>query len=467
MPDTATRDGLRRLVPKGLAAQLILMIVLVLAGISIVFALFVILMGDKPHQDSSASIAFKHILAVQQLETTPAGSRAALVADYNRSDAELILALLDEEPAELQFANGLHKPRFWPFQPRELLNGIALVGAFPMFNEEGRPSYPVLVFKLSDGQLVQASLGGVDAKLHGRMPHHRPPHPHPDFGSPLFIPVLFALLTIGALSIWSVRTVIRPLSKLAKAATTFGQTSIDPVPLEETGPSEVRAAVAAFNRMQGRINEILHQRTRTLAAIGHDLKTPLTRLRLRLDLVEDENIRQRSLADLEHMESQLESALNYLRQGASAEPRVRIDLASLLTSLADQYEGTGIEFRLSLQRGVTIFGHYSEMVRAFSNLIDNARKYAGSTLEIRTLRSKGGFVVEFADHGPGIAEADRQRMLEPFERGDAARTMEHGQGFGLGLSTAMAIVESHDGELQLLETDGGGLTVRITLPARG
>lgn len=455
--------------PKGLAAQLIVLIVLVLGGVSAVFALTILVTGGQNRADSSASIAFKHVMVIHELENAPAESRAALIAHYNQADPELILKLLDERPVELETVSPHHRPRFWPFQPSELVDGIALTGAYPMLNAEGRPTYPVLVFRLSDGQLVQASLGGVDAKLHGQMPHHKPPypHPHPDFGSPFLIPVLVALFTIGALSIWSVRTVIRPLSDLAKAATTFGQTSIDPVPLDESGPSEVRAAVAAFNRMQARINQILHQRTRTLAAIGHDLKTPLTRLRLRLDLVEDEDIRQRSLADLEHMESQLESALNYLRQGASAEPRVRIDLASLLTSLADQYEGTGIEFRLSLQRGVSIFGRYSEMVRAFSNLIDNARKYAGSPLEIRNFKSQDQFIVEFADHGPGIAASDRQRMLEPFERGDAARTMEHGQGFGLGLSTAMAIIESHGGDLQLLETEGGGLTVRICLPAKG
>lgn len=450
------------LCPKGMAAQIMLLVVVALISVSAVFGLLIYFKKDHDSGNGAATIGYKHALAVRELNDLAPAERAAAIETFMYADPELYLEIVSRIPEPVHSHKHHKSPPGWPFRLGPIGSGIELVSAKPVSNDGQKLRVPHLIFQLSDGQLVKAVLSG---KFGPKTNPHRPPNPHPDFGSPFFLPGILALLIIVAISFWILQAVVRPLSQLSSAASTFGEKSVDPVPVEEVGPREVRAALAAFNRMQQRINETVHQRTRTLAAISHDFRTPLTRLRLRSELISDENLKQRNLVDLELMEGQLNSALDYLKSGTSEGPKAKLDLSSLLASLADQNSGMGFEPRLVVSPGLTVLGNYVELMRAFCNIVDNAHAYSNRFVEISAISQGDKVRVDFADHGPGIAADQRERMVEPFERGDSARTLQSGQGFGLGLPTCKAIVEAHGGEIALDETPGGGLTVRVTLPS--
>ena len=281
---------------------------------------------------------------------------------------------------------------------------------------------PLVYIRLQDGALLAAEWGT-------RAP------PPPVLGPPFYLFLGFVILSFCGLMIWAARSLAGPLADLAASARTFGEVSTDPVPVREGGPKEVREAAEAFNRMQLRINDVLEKRTRMLAAVSHDLRTPLTRLRLRLDLLEEDELREKSLQDLNLMEQQIDSALTFLRDGATSEPLERIDLPSFLQSLCDQYADTGSLVSLKYEGRLSVMARSTELGRAMSNLIDNALHYAAAA-EVLTYRDGGMIRIDVVDHGPGIEAKDRARLLEPFERGDEARRIREGTGFGLGLPTA-------------------------------
>lgn len=397
----------------------------------------------------SVMVSLLNSMVIAQLNSASAAERADILAQIGREAPDLEIAFIDDAalPPVRRFRPDGRKG---PFQLGETLFGVELVyvegrGERP----EGAP--PILYFRLADGQMVRATWarGG-------------PPPPN-GFWPQVILVAGFVGLTFAGLMVWAARGVVRPLGNLAEAAAGFGQKGVDPVPIPEVGPAEVQAASAAFNRMQHRINEFVDTRTRTLAAISHDLRTPLTRLRLRLELLEDGEIKQRSLADLEIMDQQLSQALAYLKGGASAEPAARIDLGSLLQSICDQYADTGWRVTLETEPGLTISARNNDLMRALCNLIDNANHYADGA-KIALQRDGDAVVLRIADHGPGIKDADKERLLQPFERGDGARQLRAGTGFGLGLATAKAIVEANYGQMVLSDTPGGGLTVALRFP---
>ncbi len=278
----------------------------------------------------------------------------------------------------------------------------------------------------------------------------------------------FALVTIGfvaisllVFSLWAALSLTRPLTNFANAAESFGLDSA-PAQLPETGPEEIRKATRAFNRMQRRIAEMASQRTRMLASISHDLRTPITRMRLRAEYIENRDTRLKLMRDLDQMEAMVGSCLDYLR-GVPQQEMVVLDLASLLQAVADQFTDMGSYARYYGPDHVTAFGSPDDLERAFSNLIDNAVKYAESP-EIRLFETNDEAIVEVVDRGPGIPPEKREFMLEPFERGDIATSPNAKDGFGLGLAIARAIVEAHGGRLALNERAGGGLVARVSLP---
>ena len=187
-------------------------------------------------------------------------------------------------------------------------------------------------------------------------------------------------------------------------------------------------------------------------------------LRLRLELLPDGLQKQRSLADLDLMETQLNGAMTFLRDGRTGEETTKVNLPSLLQGIVDLYEDMGAKLSLDCEAALTVDGRPSELHRALSNLIDNARRY-DDRIGLHARLNGQMIMIDVIDHGPGIAADDRARLMEPFERGDEARQLHYGGSFGLGLATALAIAEAHGGTLELLETEGGGLTARIVLPA--
>ncbi len=434
--------------PKGIAFQILMLLGLALFCMTVLFIAALWLLRGPPPSDASATIALKQNTVVAELNRLPNGERQPFLEKVKSEDPELDISLLADD--EMPAGPARRLPPDWPFRTGEIGFGIQLVAAIPGEMVDGRPGPPELYFRLADGALVKT----IASKRRG------PPKPFRDL---MIFLAGFWLLSFGLLLFWAMRRIIQPLENLSRSASTFGLKSVDPVPVAETGPAEVQEAARAFNRMQSRTNQFVERRTRMLAAISHDLRTPLTRLRLRLELTGDDEMKERNLADLTLMETQLQSALNFLKDGRTSEQKSKIDIASFLQSLSDQYEDAGHMIGVTCPVGQQAFARPVELSRAVSNLIDNALRYAGgASLEANV--AGDGIYIDVIDQGPGIPEEDRERLLEPFERGDAARQVEEGTGFGLGLATSKGIVENQGGSLLLLETKGGGLTARIVLP---
>jgi signal transduction histidine kinase len=266
---------------------------------------------------------------------------------------------------------------------------------------------------------------------------------------------------ITLLGLWATRSLTDPLRHFARAAEHFSpQGEIAPVP--ERGPFEIRAAARALNQMRERIKGLIDDRTRMLAAVSHDLRTPITRLRLRCEFIEDGAMRAQMLDELAHMSAMVESVLNFLRDGEGRDEATMIDLATSLQTICDQFADTGHDVRYYGPDHVVICARAGELQRAVTNLVDNAVRH-GRNVEVRLAQAARSAIVTIEDDGPGIADRDKAAMLEPFVRGDAARGMEQG-GFGLGLSIARAVIEAHRGSLALLDRLPTGLIARVTLP---
>lgn len=283
----------------------------------------------------------------------------------------------------------------------------------------------------------------------------------PGFSRFVIVSLGFVAISLFVFSLWAARSLTRPLTNFAGAAESFGLDSV-PAPLPETGPEEVRKATRAFNRMQRRITEMSSQRTRMLTSVSHDLRTPITRMRLRAEYVENSDMKAKLLRDLDQMEAMVGGCLDYLRGGLRQEA-VALDLASLLQAVVDQFVDVGADARYDGLDHVNVLGSPDDLERAFSNLIDNAVKY-GESPEARLSEAGEEAVVEVVDKGPGIPPERRELMLQPFERGDAGGSAKTNAGFGLGLAIARAIVEAHGGRLTLDERAGGGLIARVFLP---
>ncbi|MBP0463908.1 HAMP domain-containing protein [Roseomonas sp. PWR1] len=270
-------------------------------------------------------------------------------------------------------------------------------------------------------------------------------------------------LGIGLVSILVVRWITGPLRRLASAADRIGRDP-SPRPVATEGPEEVRHAAAAFNAMQDRIARLLEDRTEALAAMSHDLRTPLSRLQLRVGFLPEGEDRARLEADIAEMESMIARTLDYIREGRDAEPVRPADLAAILQTLASDaadaghdvvYEGPGRAV-LPLRRVAA--------KRALSNLVENALRHGRPPVRLRIIEEGPMLVVEVSDAGDGIAEADRARAMAPFVQLDRARG---GSGVGLGLAIAQRFAQASQGRLELGESRAGGLLARLLLPRQG
>jgi len=272
--------------------------------------------------------------------------------------------------------------------------------------------------------------------------------------------VLIAAVVTG-LSLWAARRMTAPLAAFAAAAERLGIDGAAP-PLPEAGPRELRAATHAVNRMQERLSRFVDDRTRMIAAIGHDLRTPLTRMRLRAEFVEDAELQRKMLADLSEMEAMINATLAFARDDAAHEPRTPADLADLLQSLCEDRADAGA---IALYQGpprFTLACRPVAMRRALANLIDNAINYGGRA-EVALDTAPGQVLITIDDAGPGIPEAELDTVFHPFYRLEASRSRDTG-GTGLGLSVARTIVRGHGGDIMLANRPEGGLRATVTLP---
>lgn len=283
------------------------------------------------------------------------------------------------------------------------------------------------------------------------------------FGFPpgFFIGALGALVGIAALlAIWREA---RPLRELSQSVTGFtGEEAVAPV--RPRGAPEIRKLIAAVNEMQGRIAALVKGRTILLGAISHDLKTYITRLRLRAETIEDDERRARTARDLDDMAALIDDALAVARGGSVSDRRERVELCDLLRAEIAERTSKAIVLReIPESRDLSVMGDPVALRRLFSNLIDNAARY-GTRSAVGLARHGATIEVYIDDNGPGIPESERQAVFEPFYRLEQSRSRETG-GSGLGLAIARQIVEAHGGAIAIAQSPEGGARVAVSLPA--
>ncbi|HEX9275072.1 MAG TPA: ATP-binding protein [Casimicrobiaceae bacterium] len=377
---------------------------------------------------------------VSEDSVSTGGAHAAMFA------AVLRAALGDERPVQVTMSG---MPPTWA--PRPARAG----GRYPMSGPMGMHGFPPEGLSiLTQVRLQDGTWASFDTQL---------PQQAENLPWRLLLTLAILLAAVLVLSYIAVRWVTRPLNVLASAADELGR-DINRPPLPESGPIEVSRAARAFNTMQARLIEFLDERTRLLTAMSHDLKTPLTRMRLRTELLENDSLREKFEKDLVEMETMVTQTLEFMRGLSQREPEQPIDVMALLESLQADNEAMG--------RTVTIGGRVTHpllaepqlLKRCISNLVDNATVY-GQCAEIHVEEDSRGLTIRVRDHGPGISDSELEKVFEPFYRLEGSRNRETG-GTGLGLSIARSIARAHGGDVRLRNHENGGLEAILTLPSR-
>ncbi len=282
--------------------------------------------------------------------------------------------------------------------------------------------------------------------------------------APTVLTLAIVLVFVTLLSAYAVRWIIAPLSSVAAAAHSFGRSPDDNRTLNRGGPREIAQVADALNDMRTRVRTLLDDRTRMLAAISHDLRTPLTRQRLRAERIADRNLRAGMLREIAEMTRMLDETLNYLRDDVRSESASRVDLPSVLQTVCAEFADVGHAVSYEGPAHLTWTCRPGMLTRAVSNVVDNATKHGSVVTVALRARDDGALEVDVADDGPGIPSSLREKVFDPFFKGDNARSAADHSGFGLGLSIALAVVKGHGGEIELLDRTPCGLIVRLSLP---
>ena len=425
---------------KGISGQIAALVVASIIAIHLILtATFLIDRPDRPDPSTDHGHA-QLATSVQLLGAAPAAERPRLFADIARAFPQLDIASLP--PGAAAAAN----------EPDGFnLHGLRhrLGGSYRIFSLAQEEDSRKIGIALPDGAMISAKI----------LPDQRQ---RPFWGGPWMMTLLFAVISVTLLGLWAARALTAPLSSFAKAAENFSLNGAA-APLPERGPEEIRSVAKAFNRMRERITALIDDRTKMLAAISHDLRTPITRMRLRSEFIEDDGHRSRMLRDLDQMRSMLESVLSFLRNDRKLESMTLVDIATTLQLVTDQFADMGHKVAYDGPAHAMATVRPDDLHRSVTNLVENAVRFGAETT-IRLRVSSDTATIDIEDDGPGISDARKDVMLEPFVRGDEARNMDEAAGFGLGLSIAHAIVLAHSGELALIDRQPHGLIVRIELP---
>lgn len=440
---------MRLRLPAGVSGQLAVLVVVTILTTHLVIAATLFMLGlmPAPGTDSPGGRTNRFAVVLRMLDAAPPEQRQAVFALAKTAEPALALILENGPHPTDQDAVAMEYPQV-PRLLQILGPGFRLV-----------PSRASI--RLDDDDVTRVAITTpnditVSAELSTRS-SARPPH-----WIPILVTVLFLAAILSVLSAWAARALAAPLKRLAEAAEAFGSVD-DSTPLPDHGPREVLTVSRALGRMRDRVKRLIDDRTRMLAAISHDLRTPITRMRLRAEFMEDETARASTLRDLDQMNALVEAALSFVRDGHTNERVGALDLAALVQTVCDGFVDVGADVEAETLRHVLVNGRSDELQRGFTNLIDNAVKYGGR-VSIGMNATATSAVVTIADEGPGIPLAEHAAMLEPFVRGDRARNLDGTPGFGLGLSIATAIVEAHSGRIGLANREPHGLVVTVELP---
>ncbi len=451
------KASFRRLRPDGMAAQIALLMFIVIA----IFQTFVTstyLFRDPSWRVPVVEPGELIASALLAIDSADASARGQVLSELARTSPWVRFSVRDDappgsEPTDKDRDVSMLKERLW---------SGARVLVHPAPGADSRDEFVVALHKGGFAVVRQLEARRTSA----------PPNAGPSqgFWEALSLRIwersaAFFFLCVAVLTVWLSGAVVAPLVKLARQAERFPDEADKFQPIVEDGPKEVRDLSRALNRMQGRIQAMIVSRSRALAAISHDLRTIITRIRLRSEFITDASLKAKMLSDAEIMDSMLHKNLLYLRGEQDNAERSLIDLDSVLQTIADQFSDMGHSVVYLGGEHQTVYGSLSELNRLFSNLVENAVTH-GSCAVISAASPRKGFIeVEVADDGPGIPVSERARLLEPFARGEQARTMTVGSGFGLGLSIVKSLVEKAGGRLELANRSPQGLIARVALPA--
>jgi signal transduction histidine kinase len=319
---------------------------------------------------------------------------------------------------------------------------------------DGKPLYrAITAIPLSDGNWVSFQDTAPDFRGIGL----------PPFLGVLFVEIFFVLISLLAFYIMS-----RPIRLLAQAADNFGRDMSGAPPLPETGPREVRESAQAFNRMQRRIRNFVDERIRTLVAVSHDLRTPLTRMRLRVEELDDA-ARLPLQKDLDELQQLIDTAMELARTSGT-EALAPVDMAALLGSMVEDRQDMGQDVELQSPEKLAgiapLLALPLSLKRCLGNIMDNAVRYGGGKVTVSAADGKTALTVCIADNGPGIPEEELERVFEPFYRLEPSRSRNTG-GSGLGLAIARNMARMHGGDITLANRPQGGLLARVTFLRRG
>ncbi|WP_376985736.1 sensor histidine kinase [Bosea sp. R86505] len=445
------RRLLLRLLPARAAAQITAIVIgsLVLANLVTIAALLVLLPPELKRVPNLPYVT-ELVAIARTIEAAPTPAAKAAIVDaalashpkLSRLPPDALPSAREPTWPDRQMLDNLRE-RFGAETQVLMLDGVPGQGGPPPFG-----------LRFADGSgLVMA-------------PEARTPPPRGQ-AFIFYLAVMIALLVslVGLLSLWAARAVASPLSRLAEAVDRFDPDR-DTIVAPEQGPIEVKRLAGAFGGMAARIRRLIDDRTRMLAAVSHDLRTPITRLRLRADEIADERQRRAIVSDLALMERMVGGALSYLRDGRASGSMAATDMPALLQTICDDFADLGHIVVYEGPMRASAVCDADQMTRAVNNLVDNAIKFGGRAVVKLDDTDSAAIAIEVEDDGPGIAPDEREKVFAPFYRSDLARTLKEGSGFGLGLSIVRAIAEAHRGSLTLADREGGGLRVRIAWPRR-
>jgi signal transduction histidine kinase len=427
---------------KGISGQIAALVVASIVAIHLIIAATFLI--HRPDQlDPSIGHGHSQLAAVVHLlGAAPQAERPRLFADIARAFPQLDIESLPPGPAPA--ANEPDGPNLRSLHRR-------LGSSYRIFSLAHEEDDRKVGIALPDGAMISAKIP----------PDQRQ---RPFWRGPWMTTLLFAVISVTLLGLWAARALAAPLSSFAKAAEDFSLNG-GAAPLPERGPEEVRSVAKALNRMRERISTLIDDRTKMLAAISHDLRTPITRMRLRSEFIEDDAHRSRMLRDLDQMRSMLESVLSFLRNDRKLESMTLVDVASTLQLVTDQFVDMGHKVTYDGPEHAMATVRPDDLHRSITNLVENAVRFSAEAT-IRLIVSSDIVTIDVEDDGPGILDERKDVVLEPFVRGDDARNMDEVAGFGLGLSIARTIVLAHGGELSLNDRQPHGLIARIQLPVR-
>lgn len=440
---------MRRLWPASLAGRTALVLILALMAVQALgLTIHALDRVDLQRRAEAREVALRSFTLWRALVVSPPERRAGLLAD-----AELpagLSASLDAEPAVT--------PGMAPV-PERLARLFRLDGPPPM--AASRRFRPAEVLSgAARGQVLVSMRFAEGGWLNLAV---APPQVRPWHSGTFLVAFLAMSAAAAALILWAVRRLTRPVADLAAAAQRLGR-DVNAPDLPERGPREVATAAAAFNVMAASIRRFVADRTQMLAAIGHDLRTPITRLRLRAEMLEDDRLRERMLADLAEMERMISATLAFARDDAAAEQAAPVDLAALVRTVLDEAADAAPGAATAYDGPDSLVVRLRPVAakRLVANLVGNALRYGGAARAALS-RTREGVRLAVADEGPGIPDASLEAVFQPFHRLEESRNAETG-GTGLGLTIARSIARAHGGDVTLANRPGGGLLATWFVP---